>query len=265
MRLVLEVLVFVVLALAITWAAGSLVLLSNQAALLGGEQHGTGLALPIGVAFTLLLLADVGPALAALLTVATFDGRRGLQKLSRPLARWRIAWYWYAVAVIGPTAVSLVAVAAFVAVGGRMDPSWIALQPGRIALTAVGGWGEELGWRGFAQPKLQGRLGAAPAAVVVGVIWSVWHQWQLVAPGGAAFAWDAAAWSLLYLISVSVLIAWAYNSTRASLPCAIAAHVGINAVRFSPYPAAFVSVAFVITALIVALIAGPKTLVRRGA
>jgi membrane protease YdiL (CAAX protease family) len=259
-----EVIAFMVLALTITWAAGSLVLLSNQAAVLGGEQHHPGLALPIGLAFTLVLVGDIGPALAALVTVAMLDGRRGMQGLLGQVARWRIDWYWYAGALIGPTAISLAAIGAFVAFGGRMDSSWIFLQPGRIALTAVGGWGEELGWRGFAQPRLQGRLGAAAAAVVVGVMWSIWHQWQLVAPGGAAFAWDAAGWSMLYLVSVSVLMAWMYNSTRASVPSAIAAHVGINAVRFSPYPTGFVSVVFTIVALVVAIITGPTSLVRRG-
>src|SRR5260370_10099461 len=252
-----------VLALAITWAAGSLVLLSNQATLLGGGQRHATLALPIGLIFTLLLVSDIGPALAALVTVALFGGRSRAQGLLGQLARWRIAWYWYALALVGPTAISLVGIAACVVIGGMMDPSWIALVPGRISLTAVGGWGEELGWRGFAQPSLQSKFGAAPAAVAVGVLWSIWHQWQLVAPGGAPFTWDGAWWLILYLVSVSILIAWTYNSTQASLPSAVAAHVGINAVRFSPYPIAFVSVAFAGTALIVALIAGPKSLVRR--
>jgi membrane protease YdiL (CAAX protease family) len=263
--LAIEVTVFMLLAFAVTWAAGSLVLLSNQASLLGGEQSHPVLVLPIGLALTILLVGDIGPALAALVTLALFDGRRGVVRWIEQLARWRIGWYWYAAALVGPTAISLVAIAAYVGTGGRMDSSWIVLQPGRIALTAVGGWAEELGWRGFAQSKLQGSLGAAAAAVVVGVMWSTWHQWQLVAPGGAPFAWDAAATAMLYQISASVLIAWIYNSTRASLPSAIAAHVGINAVRFNPYPAAFVSVAFALTALIVTFVTGPKSLVRRGA
>lgn len=263
-HLAVEAIAFIVVAVAFTWAAGSLVLLSNQAALYGGEPHASALVLPIGLAFTLVLVGDIGPALAATLIVALSDGRAGLKRLFQQFAGWRIAWYWYAIALIGPTALSLLAVAAFVALGGRMDASWIALQPGRIALTAVGGWGEELGWRGFAQPRLQGRLGAAVAAVVVGLMWTIWHQWQLIAPGGASFAWDALAWTMLYLISVSILVAWIYNTTGGSLPSAIAAHVGINAVRISPYPAVFVSVVFALVALVVAFVNGPRSLVRRG-
>lgn len=259
----IELVTFMVLAFAITWAVGSLILISNQAELLGSAPVNPTLALPIGAAFTLLLVGDIGPAIAAMLTVAMFEGGRGVLSLLGQLKRWRIAGYWYAIGLIGPTAISLIAIAVFVAVGGRMDQSWIALQPGRIALTAVGGWGEELGWRGFAQPRLQGPFGAATGAVVVGVMWSVWHQWQIVAPGGAAFTWDGAAWSMLYLISISILFAWIYNSTRASLPSAIAGHVGINAVRFSPYPIAFVSLAFALTALAVTVVTGPKSLVSR--
>ena len=254
-----------VVAFGVTWAAGSLILSSNQAALLGGGANRPAFCLPAGLAVTLLLVADLGPTVAALVIVAIFDGRRGVRNWLRQLARWRIAWFWYAIALLGPTAISLVSIAAFAAAGGRMDPSWIVLQPGRIALTALGGWAEELGWRGFAQPKLQGGLGAAGGAVGVGIIWSIWHQWQLLAPGGAPFAWDAAGWSLLYLVAVSVLMAWIYNSTRASLPSAIAAHVGINAVRFNPYPIGFVSVGFATAALLVTCLTGPRSLVRRGA
>ena len=264
-RLAVEAIVFIVLAFAVTWAAGSLVLLSDQASVFGGEQLHPPLSMPAGLAFALVFVADLGPTLGALVTLALFDGRRGVRSWLGQMARWRIGWYWYAIALFGPTAISLVGVGAFIASGGRMDPAWIAIQPGRIALTAVGGWAEELGWRGFAQPKLQGRLGAAPAAVVVGVMWTLWHQWQVVAPGGAPFAWDGVAWSLLYMIAVSVLMAWIYNSARASLPSAWAAHVGINAVRFNPYPIGFVAVAFALAALIVTLITGPRSLIKRDA
>jgi membrane protease YdiL (CAAX protease family) len=261
----IEVIAFIVVAFAVTWASGSLILLSNHADLVGGGSGSPRLFLPIWVAGALLLVADLGPTVGALVVLAVSDGGPGVRRWLGQLKRWRVGWYWYAIALVGPTAISLVAVGAFVAAGGQMAPAWIVLQPGRIALTAVGGWAEELGWRGFAQPTLQSRVGAAAAAVAVGVMWSVWHQWQLAAPGGAAFMWSDAGWSLLYLVSVSVLMAWIYNSTRASLPSAIAGHVGINAVRFNPYPVGLVAVAFGVAALIVTVITGPKSLVRRGA
>jgi membrane protease YdiL (CAAX protease family) len=261
----IQVIAFLVVAFAVTWAAGSLVLLSNHADLVGGAAGSPRLVLPAWVAGAALLVADLGPTIGALVVVAWSAGRPGVGRWFGQLKRWRIPWFWYVVALLGPTVISLAAVGAFAAAGGRLAPSWFVLQPGRIALTAVGGWAEELGWRGFAQPKLQSRIAAAAAAVVVGVMWNVWHQWMLVAPGGAPFAWGDAGWSLLYMISVSVLMAWIYNSTRASLPSAIAAHVGINAVRFNPYPVGLVSLAFAVAALIVTVITGPASLVRRGA
>ncbi|MGB4118105.1 MAG: CPBP family intramembrane glutamic endopeptidase [Polaromonas sp.] len=35
--------------------------------------------------------------------------------------------------------------------------------------------GEELGWRGFALPAMQARLGWRAASLVLGAVWGVWY------------------------------------------------------------------------------------------
>ena len=92
------------------------------------------------------------------------------------------------------------------------------------------------GWRGFGQPRLQLQYGAFWAAVMVGFVWSVWHLWPVVAPGGIDTTnWSDIGLTFLRLISMSIVYAWLYNSTRGSLLIVMLAHAGHNiAVRMVP-------------------------------
>jgi membrane protease YdiL (CAAX protease family) len=88
---------------------------------------------------------------------------------------------------------------------------------------------EELGWRGFAQPRLQERFGALSASMVVGVLWATWHLWPAITPGGLSLETpeDIAA-TYVRMISTAIIYAWMYNSTNASLFLVMVAHFGHN-------------------------------------
>lgn len=85
------------------------------------------------------------------------------------------------------------------------------------------GFGEEVGWRGFALPRLQNRLNALTASIVLTVFWALWHlPLFFYRPGytmmGAAgiFGW------VFSLLTGSILLTWLYNSSKASiLICAV--------------------------------------------
>ena len=129
-RPALEVLVFAVVAYLITWSAGSLILISNHSDLVSGIGNPSpALKLPTGLAGSALFLSDMGPALAAVLTVALFIGRPGVGRLFKQFTGWRIGWSWYTLGLVGPTALSLLAVAGFVVLGGRMDPAGSRFNP----------------------------------------------------------------------------------------------------------------------------------------
>src|SRR5215217_2834994 len=52
-----------------------------------------------------------GPLLAALIVIPITQGRAGLRELGSRMIRWRVRWYWYAVALGLPLAVLLTTVA----------------------------------------------------------------------------------------------------------------------------------------------------------
>src|ERR687885_1563131 len=58
-----------------------------------------------------------GPLFAALIVIPLTQGRAGLRNLGSRMIRWRVRWYWYAVAFGLPLAVHLATVGLKVAAG----------------------------------------------------------------------------------------------------------------------------------------------------
>lgn len=186
-------------------------------------------------------LTAYAPTLAALIVAGLMPGGGGLRRLLRPVIHWRVGIHWYAVALLGPLLLFLVGDVIRLITGLPLPTSWLAI-PGAAASAFLvgallaGSFGEEVGWRGLGQPRLQKKYGVLAAAVVVGVVWSLWHLWPVVAPGGlSTTTWSDAILTFIRLISTSIVYAWLFNSTRGSLLIVMLAHAGHNlAVRFVP-------------------------------
>ena len=176
-------------------------------------------------------LAAVGPSLAAILVAWRMPGAGGARSLFRQFRHWRVHPIWYLIALLLPVPILLAADVIWMALG-RQSLIWLTV-PGAIPFTigaaVIPPLGEEFGWRGFAQPRLQSRLGALWASVIVGAMWSTWHLWPLAVPGGAKLflPWDVAQ-TYIRLISTAVIYAWIYNSTGGSLPAVMVAHAAHN-------------------------------------
>jgi uncharacterized protein len=179
---------------------------------------------------------DLGPTAAALVVVASVHGRPGVHAIARSLRAWRLSPYWYGITLIGIPLTYLLGVSVVVHPGEPTMPpvSILAAYPILILLAAVAGGPllEEPGWRGLAQPTLQQRVGALPAAVVVGLMWAAWHATGYLDDGFAQSnggrGLPAVATFVGAAIAVSVVIAWVYNATGGSLLMAVLAHNSVN-------------------------------------
>src|SRR5499427_6552047 len=191
-----------------------------------------------------MLVTSCSPTLAALLVACLCPGAGGLRSVFHGVRIWRVGLVWYAVALIGPVLLMLGAKTIIAARLGILPSQWMVWPsfsgPGGLPFIVSGSLlAEEPGWRGFAQPKLQMRYGALAAATLIGVLWSTWHLWYVITPGGFAnvTGTDAAA-TYIRLTSTAVTYAWMYNSTNGSLFIAMTAHLGHNlAASLVPVPA----------------------------
>jgi uncharacterized protein len=119
----------------------------------------------------------LGPGIAAVTITAVLGGWSAVLVLLCRLGRLRVGLRWYAVA-FAPLAGGALGVALLAAIGQPPSPDALATFPGLPDVGWVGvfllalllnGFGEELGWRGFAWPRLRRRRSMARAALVLAV------------------------------------------------------------------------------------------------
>ncbi len=181
---------------------------------------------------TLLQLYSFGPAFAALVAAAATAGWRGLRNLLASLDPRRIGLGWYPLAIVTPPLVFALGEAVFFGAAPLVGlvEQWpriftVYLLPVLTTVLLTTGIAEELGWRGFAQPRLQARYGPLAGSVLLGAAAALWHLPNVVLrPGGLrVFALQA-----LYTIIVAVLFTWVYNRNRGSALIVALLHAAIN-------------------------------------
>lgn len=160
----------------------------------------------------------LGPLISGIDLTFLVDGRAGLKDLFHRMLRVRIALRWYAVLLVPP---ALILALLFV-LDKFISP---AFAPNRFYLGILfgvpAGICEEIGWMGYAFPKMRERLGPLSAAVTLGVLWAVWHAPVINYLGTAvphrrywlqffmAFA--------IAMVAMRVIIAWIYANTGSVL------------------------------------------------
>ena len=225
---------FFVLTFAISWVCLAPMVLG---------QDGLGL-LPYSVPFALYVALFIaasffGPTLAALVVTAALDGRPGVMQFLRRYGQWRVGVRWYLLILFGFPAIYLLAASI-----------WMGLRPletvvqqwstffttylfALLIFPALLQWGEEPGWRGFAQTRLQHPYGALRASLIVGFLHAVWHlpTYFLVVGPPAAGPFNLArfASNTVAVMIVTLLFTWIFNGGGQSILVAVLTHSSFNA------------------------------------
>jgi membrane protease YdiL (CAAX protease family) len=87
--------------------------------------------------------------------------------------------------------------------------------------------GEEIGWRGYALPRLTARFGLVRASLLLGVIWACWHLPQFFIRDADTYRQSFFVY-LLQVTALSVAIAWLWARTSGSLLLPMLLHSAVN-------------------------------------
>ena len=224
---------FFIMAYAFSWIVWSPWVLSEE---------GVGL-LPFelgGAASGLLNAAAIlaGPTLSGLIMTVSTEGREGIRRLLGRIVLWRVGLGWYLFALIGiPVVMALGTLilpgglASFGSLGLGYVLTYLALFP--LIIVLGGPLFEEVGWRGYALPRLQPLHGPLVGTLILGLLWALWHLPQFLIPswaeasGGRGFL--AIVKFVVIAIAFAIVTTWVFNNTKGSVFLAILVHASIDA------------------------------------
>ena len=191
--------------------------------------------LDTGLIFVLMLL---GPSTSGLTLTALLEGREGMRRLGSRLAHWRVGLRWYAVALM---TMPLLLLATLWPLSVFVDPVFgPRFQWPLFAIGLVAGSLEELGWTGFATPRLLARQRLLTAGLSLGLLWALWHVLvdfrQNYNTMGIAWLVEFAVFYVATLTAYRLLMTWVYVNTQ-SLLLAVLMHASYTGWLFVLYPA----------------------------
>lgn len=203
------------------------------------------LIIPTDKFYTLLPLVIVailaGPSMTGIIMTLVTDGKHGLKEYWVRLFKRSLGIKWYAIALLmGPSIMTLIYfilslfsdtfIPGIITVADKAPHLIAGLMTGLMA-----GFFEEIGWTGFAIPRLRKKYGVLTVGIIVGLLWALWHTLPGVWIGyGSGTVTNLPmllgyfADSFLFLVVFRVLMVWVYDRTE-SLFVAMIMHSGLTA------------------------------------
>jgi membrane protease YdiL (CAAX protease family) len=192
------------------------------------------LAAPASLVFAVggpvFLLGVFAPGLVALALTAFTDGAAGVVGLLARIGRWHVGGRLYSMAIGYMAATKLVAALIHRLVVGEwpvFGDTPLALMAGAVLVSTWVQAGEEVGWRGYALPRLATHVGLGGASVLLGVIWALWHLPLFIMQGTGSTGQSFPIY-LLHVTALSVAMSWLYWKTQGSLLLVMLMHAAVN-------------------------------------
>jgi membrane protease YdiL (CAAX protease family) len=172
------------------------------------------------------------PMTAGFVMAAVTGGFGQVKSLLAATFRWKVNPIWYLVAIGVPFATQYLSVllnpffGSAASAWGNIPPVMEIIPMVAILLVFSGPVGEEIGWRGFALPRLLEKYSALTASLILGSVWAVWHL-PLILVG------DFTAYGAFMPVIAAIVFTWVSQNTKGSVLLAILMHASYqNSVRY---------------------------------
>jgi len=137
--------------------------------------------------FISMVLGGFGPAVGAIISVYTIEGKGSIKKFIKQFLSLKFGWkVWLSIfLVLGISSLIAWIIPEFL--GEDRIPTYLPgvyIFPIYILITIFfGGGQEEIGWRGYISPYLEKKFGLIIGGLILGIIWAIWHipLWFLAA------------------------------------------------------------------------------------
>src|SRR5438105_48490 len=177
-----------------------------------------------------ILFTFAGPAMASLVVTAIITGRAGVGQLLRRCVQWRVGIGWYLIAIFGLLLIYLLGYSVFLGINlplallAQLPLLLTVFLPQAVLIILTASFAEELGWRGFALPRLQHRYGPVLGTVILGTLHGLWHLPVFFTQVLGPFSLPNYAGFLFVAIVAAFLYTWIFNHTRGSVLLATLTH-----------------------------------------
>jgi membrane protease YdiL (CAAX protease family) len=178
-------------------------------------------------------VATFAPTASAFIVTGLTEGKVGVVRLLRRYVRWRVGILWYLFILVGiPIIVLLGAIVVPGAVGyfnPVVGPLLAAYPLAFVATFFLGGpLGEEPGWRGFALPRLQSRMGPLRGSVILGVLWALWHFPLFWSGVWTPLSIPNMIMFIVMITALTIIMSWVFNHARGSILITMLMHASFN-------------------------------------
>lgn len=157
-----------------------------------------------------------------------YAGKAAISASISSLTVRKYQWGWLvASAVFFGVLILIASLFNFALIHPELSASLNALSLTAVIMAVVWSIGEELGWRGYALPRLMEQVGPVWASLLIGIAWWLWHTPGWLVGFGAPN--DISYWAFgVWVVSASFVFTYFYIKSDANVWTAVLLHAGAN-------------------------------------